>query len=507
MPDQGPITLPGAVNKGKPSSTWVNPLDPGPSTSTLPPKPASATTSAGVKRSRDSISPMGDSRVPTHGRSGGGRGLVLPRHGRRSPSPQTYSGSRQPSKRHHDEMRSGDGRPRHSEQSEWDDGRSGYPYRPDDRPAHFRDDGFTGSGSAYRAKYDSYQPSSHGSRSDHHGDRYTHRSHGYTESRRDYGDSRDDRYHSDHRSRQEPGELREDDDHAHYRVHVPRSPRGQDQRRATSYHRRTRSRSRSRSPRRRKPEAEEGEIAEDEVPEPKAIHTLSQEPRTTGTSTLPANRQPSDSGSSYQPIKIKNRPTKRASEVSVSTTISTDQPVNGNNKSVDHDPTIPPPPPPPPADDRPPTPPDLPPTPPPPSSRPPTPPPPKRPPTPSPEPLRDTARSTPTGPSSSSQPSRAPHNRASDLTKSQAKYDEHGDRIDGKTSAPHAPDRNLLNPITRPSTPAVKGDATPRADTPSKMFRLPTLAQEMDSLGKSFFGTTTLAAYDLGDKLGEGTFG
>lgn len=39
------------------------------------------------------------------------------------------------------------------------------------------------------------------------------------------------------------------------------------------------------------------------------------------------------------------------------------------------------------------------------------------------------------------------------------------------------------------------------------MFRFPTAAEENESLGRHFIGTSTLAAYDLGLKLGEGTFG
>jgi hypothetical protein len=110
----------------------------------------------------------------------------------------------------------------------------------------------------------------------------------------------------------------------------------------------------------------------------------------------------------------------------------------------------------------------------------------------------------PTGPAY--QP-RVPTNKALDATKSQGKYDAHGDRADGMTSVPHAPNRNLLNPTTRPTTPAAKAEPTPSQESSSKLFLRPTADEEMRDLNKSFVGTTTLAAYDLGDKLGEGTFG
>lgn len=40
-----------------------------------------------------------------------------------------------------------------------------------------------------------------------------------------------------------------------------------------------------------------------------------------------------------------------------------------------------------------------------------------------------------------------------------------------------------------------------------KLFRFPTAEQEFEAYGRYFKGTTTLAAYDIGAKLGEGTFG
>jgi len=94
-----------------------------------------------------------------------------------------------------------------------------------------------------------------------------------------------------------------------------------------------------------------------------------------------------------------------------------------------------------------------------------------------------------------------------DATKAQGKYDAHGDRADGETSVPHAPNRNLQNPPTRPTTPAGKAEIVTSHESRSKLFARPTADEEMRDLHKSFVGTTTLAAYDLGDKLGEGTFG
>jgi hypothetical protein len=98
-------------------------------------------------------------------------------------------------------------------------------------------------------------------------------------------------------------------------------------------------------------------------------------------------------------------------------------------------------------------------------------------------------------------------NKVLDSTKAQGKYDAHGDRADGKSSVPHAPNRNLLNPNTRPSTPAAKSESSTSHDSSIKLFTRPTAEEELKNLQKSFVGTTTLAAYDLGDKLGEGTFG
>jgi hypothetical protein len=256
---------------------------------------------------------------------------------------------------------------------------------------------------------------------------------------------------------------------------------------------RTRSRSRDREHRRERtrtyssrrrtptPDEEEGEIAEEE---PTATQV--------GNDSL-EGRQPSVSeNGSYQPIKIKNRPTKRISDINIlesSTRPASPPPPPPEKQTRPPTPSIPAPPPP---SDRPPTPPTIL-TPPPPSERPPTPPP------------NDDRRPVVPGASSSYQP-RAVH-KALDITKAEGKYDAHGDRTDGQASVPHAPNRNLLNPTTRPSTPAAKTEAPTPQDPGSKLFTRPTAEEELRNLNKTFVGTTTLAAYDLGDKLGEGTFG
>ena len=227
------------------------------------------------------------------------------------------------------------------------------------------------------------------------------------------------------------------------------------------------------------PDAEEGEIAEEEV-KPIRVGNESQ-----GPSTVSEN-------GSYQPIKIKNRPTKRVSDVNV---LDPPRPVSPPPTSPPRTATRPPtpnvPPPPPPAD-RPPTPPVIS-TPPPPSERPPTPPP------------NDDRRPVVPGASSSYQP-RAVH-KVLDVTKAEGKYDAHGDRVDGQASVPHAPNRNLLNPTTRPGTPAAKTEVAASQENGLKLFSRPTVEEELRNFNKAFVGTTTLAAYDLGDKLGEGTFG
>jgi hypothetical protein len=86
-------------------------------------------------------------------------------------------------------------------------------------------------------------------------------------------------------------------------------------------------------------------------------------------------------------------------------------------------------------------------------------------------------------------------------TKISAQFESHPDR-----SIPHAPNRNLLQPTTRVSTPARLVPVSPY-EVPSMSFRRPTEEEELRTMKRRFFGTTTLAAYDIGSKLGEGTFG
>lgn len=340
-----------------------------------------------------------------------------------------------------------------------------------------------------------------------------HRSHrmdsyqpGGLDSRDRYGSTGERRDGQRHR---EQGQSR--DNHLDYSSRSSRSQRDESSRRH-----RHRTRSRSPATRKDQPEAEEGEI-DDDWPDPnrEVLPVSSERPSFRVNADLATNpsEEVSPSGSPYghRPIKIKNRPTKRNSDVNVLADTSSSGPASGHNNHLDND-TNPPLPPPPPAKAR-----SI--TPPPPAPSIPAPPPPvDRPPTPPPDPSHVTPKSThtsksnPLSPSfsgSSSQPHRGgPSNRTLEITKSQAKYDEHGDRTDGKTSVPHAPNRNLLNPNTRPTTPAAKFGTPGGRDTPtSKLFLRPTVEDEWNNLHKTFFGTTTLTAYDLGDKLGEGTFG
>ena len=75
----------------------------------------------------------------------------------------------------------------------------------------------------------------------------------------------------------------------------------------------------------------------------------------------------------------------------------------------------------------------------------------------------------------------------------------------GDHATPHAPNRDLLNPSTRAATP--QGERPVKVEVPPKLFTRRTADEELTALGKQFFGTNGLEAYDLGTKLGEGTFG
>ncbi|KAK4683509.1 hypothetical protein P7C73_g6741, partial [Tremellales sp. Uapishka_1] len=105
-------------------------------------------------------------------------------------------------------------------------------------------------------------------------------------------------------------------------------------------------------------------------------------------------------------------------------------------------------------------------------------------------------------PNSSSNPNipHRPVNRALETAKSHLQQ-EHPLPI------PHAPNRNLINPTTRVSTPNDSPYRSVPRETPTKTFRRPTMDEELRTMKKRFFGTTTLDAYDVGMKLGEGTFG
>ena len=74
---------------------------------------------------------------------------------------------------------------------------------------------------------------------------------------------------------------------------------------------------------------------------------------------------------------------------------------------------------------------------------------------------------------------------------------------------PPAPNRNHLNPTTRASTPQPlpRTDSMPRGPVCPRKFARPSLQEEEEAYGKAFEGTSTLEAYDIGKKLGEGTFG
>lgn len=72
---------------------------------------------------------------------------------------------------------------------------------------------------------------------------------------------------------------------------------------------------------------------------------------------------------------------------------------------------------------------------------------------------------------------------------------------------PHAPNRNMINPPTRAPTPLPRTESMTSIDVCPRHYKRPTLEEEEKTFGRVFKGTTTLTAYDLGAKLGEGTFG
>ncbi|WVQ94722.1 hypothetical protein IAU59_001802 [Kwoniella sp. CBS 9459] len=202
---------------------------------------------------------------------------------------------------------------------------------------------------------------------------------------------------------------------------------------------------------------------------------------------------------SAPPRRILNRPTQRSA--STQTPLLPDEPLPPPPPPEETAPPRPSASPPPPPDTPPPPPlsaiiPDLPP-PPPPTDTPPPPPdtvindfkPPLSPPT--------------TEPPALQNPYQPPVNKALEATKSASMPEA----SPNQPPVPHAPNRNLLDPPTRVSSPAIKAENPYEITKPSTKFRQRTIAEEMQKLEKTFEGTATLAAYDLGAKLGEGTFG
>ncbi|KAK8861385.1 hypothetical protein IAR55_002204 [Kwoniella newhampshirensis] len=102
-----------------------------------------------------------------------------------------------------------------------------------------------------------------------------------------------------------------------------------------------------------------------------------------------------------------------------------------------------------------------------------------------------------------------PAHRALSPTKSLAKLENAHDAAPQHppVSVPRAPNRNLLDPPTRVATPVGKSESLNPYQPVSRRFKQMTAEEELFKLHKTFEGTTTLAAYDLGAKLGEGTFG
>ncbi|WWD16710.1 hypothetical protein CI109_101141 [Kwoniella shandongensis] len=190
---------------------------------------------------------------------------------------------------------------------------------------------------------------------------------------------------------------------------------------------------------------------------------------------LPPSSPVENGGGRSAPIKILNRPTRRPTRDS-------------------GDPPTPDVPPPPPTDDIPPPPPT------PPAPPPDTPPPPPM------SGANTGLEEIPTPPVPS--PVKPVH-RALSETKSLAKLDETpANRPDAPPgSVPRAPNRNLLDPPTRVATPVGKSENLNPYQPVTKRFRQLTAEEELTKLQKTFEGTATLAAYDLGAKLGEGTFG
>ena len=88
-------------------------------------------------------------------------------------------------------------------------------------------------------------------------------------------------------------------------------------------------------------------------------------------------------------------------------------------------------------------------------------------------------------------------------------------RVYEKDEPPQAPNPNLRQPSTRPPSPRSGAGMAKKAGTAGETpighlpgtYRRRNKQEELDAFNRSFEGSTTLDAYDVGLKLGEGTFG
>ncbi|WWC87672.1 uncharacterized protein L201_002563 [Kwoniella dendrophila CBS 6074] len=218
--------------------------------------------------------------------------------------------------------------------------------------------------------------------------------------------------------------------------------------------------------------------------------TLPKSPSNSPPKTPPFNNNNKDDEENSQdrsgpPIRILNRPTRRPTKE--------DTPPRPPTPSTD----IPPPPPP---DD----------VAPPPNTAPPSPPP-GTPPLPPEDPI-SAAPNTPiplTPPTPQQQPRSPPKSQPLPRSQPASQETEPGEIVNPYATKPipHAPNRNLLDPPTRVATPVIAKKEINPYESHSQRFRTLMAEEELKKLGKTFQGTATLADYDLGAKLGEGTFG
>jgi hypothetical protein len=93
-----------------------------------------------------------------------------------------------------------------------------------------------------------------------------------------------------------------------------------------------------------------------------------------------------------------------------------------------------------------------------------------------------------------------PKNRQLEVTKAHSRFEP------GPIPVPHAPNPNLLHPPTRAATPT--GDEIPISSSAvPRFYARPTMEEEEERYGRVMKGSSGLEYYDLGVKLGEGTFG